>query len=244
MLQGILIYRGIFYGLDLFSIDYFFFNWQNSDSDFQNCNLYQLVIVLKNKRMKKVITQFNAKETVELVCRIYICLFLSIYAVGKLLGGQFYTPDAIPDEVYVSQLGSASNFDLAWTFMGRSRGYISFIGISQLIGALLLLFNRTKLIGTAILFPILVNIIVFDIFFLDKYGALASACIYLLMLLIIIFINKEEVYRSLKCLIITRKDRGISTNELINRALVSFFIFAIVFLIDQLLVNFFGYGNG
>ena len=67
-----------------------------------------------------------------------------------------------------------------------------FIGIGEIVGALMLLFNRTKLIGTIILIPIMANVIVFDIFFLDKYGALASAILYFAMLLIILYINKER----------------------------------------------------
>jgi uncharacterized membrane protein len=68
-----------------------------------------------------------------------------------------------------------------------------FVGIAQLIGAWFLLWNKTKLIGVLILLPIMVNIIVFDIIFLDVYPALANAIIVLLMLFLILFFNREIV---------------------------------------------------
>lgn len=51
--------------------------------------------------------------------------------------------------------------------MGYSFAYILFIGVMQIVGAWMLLWERTKLLGVAILMPILVNIVVFDIIFLD-----------------------------------------------------------------------------
>jgi hypothetical protein len=77
--------------------------------------------------------------------------------------------------------------------MGHSYTYILFVGIFQLLGAWFLLWNKTKLIGVLILLPIMANIIVFDIIFLDVYPALANAIIVLLMLLLILFFNREIV---------------------------------------------------
>ena len=99
----------------------------------------------------------------------------------------------IPTEVANTTLGEASGFSLAWTFMGHSYAYVLFVGIFQLLGAWFLLWNKTKLIGVLILLPIMLNIIVFDIIFLDVYPALANAIIVLLMLLLILFFNKEIV---------------------------------------------------
>lgn len=99
----------------------------------------------------------------------------------------------IPSEVANTTLGEAKGFSLAWTFMGHSYAYILFIGVFQLLGAWFLLWNKTKLIGALILLPIMLNIIVFDIIFLDVYPALANAMIVFLMLLLILFFNKEVV---------------------------------------------------
>jgi hypothetical protein len=135
----------------------------------------------------------NYKVTFELVLRQCVFIILNMYALSKLLGGQFYMKEKLPAEIANTTLGEASGFSLAWTFMGHSYFYIMFVGIAQLIGAWFLLWNKTKLIGVLILLPIMVNIIVFDIIFLDVYPALANAIIVLLMLFLILFFNREIV---------------------------------------------------
>jgi hypothetical protein len=187
---------------------------------------------------------FNASGMLELVFRIYVFTFLNIYALGKLMGGQFYTPENIPEEVFSTPLGIASNFNLAWTFMGRSYGYILFIGLTQLIGAWLLLFNKTKLLGTAILLPVMTNIIVFDIFFLDKYGALASACIYFAMLVSILLCNKKQIWEAIKPLMASSEPEGRTLKASIYRNIILVLVFGLIFLLDQWLVSSLGHGKG
>jgi hypothetical protein len=133
------------------------------------------------------------KVTFELVLRQCVFIILNMYALSKLLGGQFYMKGKLPAEIANTTLGEASGFSLAWTFMGHSYFYIMFVGIAQLIGAWFLLWNKTKLIGVLIVLPVIVNIIVFDIIFLDVYPALANAVIVLLMLFLILFFNREIV---------------------------------------------------
>jgi hypothetical protein len=94
----------------------------------------------------------NYKVTFELVLRQCVFIILNIYALSKLLGGQFYMKGKLPAEIANTTLGEASGFSLAWTFMGHSYFYIMFVGIAQLIGAWFLLWNKTKLIGVLILF--------------------------------------------------------------------------------------------
>ncbi|HBH47535.1 MAG TPA: hypothetical protein DDX98_02795 [Bacteroidales bacterium] len=192
----------------------------------------------------KPMTTLNLKVLIEFAFRIYVFIILNIYALGKLMGGQFYTPDSIPEVVYHTSLGEASNFDLAWTFMGRSYGYILFIGITQIVGSWLLLFNRTKLIGTLILIPVMANIIVFDIFFLDKYGALASASIYFIMLISILLFNASQVRSALIKLIGPSKKFKQLKMASISKILLALVMVGIIFLLDQLLVNLFGHGKG
>ncbi|MFT5861795.1 MAG: hypothetical protein ACI828_000439 [Flavobacteriales bacterium] len=138
-------------------------------------------------------TTSNLKGTLELVLRQCVFFILSIYALSKLLGGQFYMKGKLPTEIANTTLGEASGFSLAWTFMGYSYVYILFIGVLQLIGAWFLLWNKTKLIGVLILIPIMVNILLFDLIFLDVYPALSNAIIILIMLFFILFFNKERV---------------------------------------------------
>ena len=186
----------------------------------------------------------NYKEIAELVCRLYVFFFLTTYGIGKIVGGQFYTTDRMPDGLNLIPIGQVSDFDLAWIFMGRSFGYILFIGLAEIIGAILLLSNKTKVIGTLILIPIMVNIIVFDIFFLDEYGALAGASLYLVMLLTILYINKEKMHAIFNTLIKYEPSPKTSLKGTLYKYLIILAIIALIFVADQIVVNYLGYGKG
>jgi len=188
--------------------------------------------------------RFDNKEILELTCRLYVFFFLFVYGIGKVIGAQFYTPDVIPLEIETMPIGLVPDFELAWVFMGRSYGYMLFIGLAEIIGAFLLLFNKTKLIGTLVLIPIMVNVVVFDIFFLDEYGALAGATLYLLMLLAILVINKEKMSTILKELVRNIVPHKTSSKEKILKYLIVLVIIVLIFIGDQLIVNFLGYGKG
>jgi hypothetical protein len=172
----------------------------------------------------------------ELVCRWYIFIFLNYYGLGKIAGMQFYRKGKLPVDVAELTLGSADAFSLAWTFMGYSFHYILFIGLLQIVGAWLLLWNKTKFAGVFILIPIMANIIVFDIIFLEKKGATVNATIYFLMLLSILAINKNQIINAYKIISNERISKKITLNTIFKVLL----IMVIVFMIDQLLVGLVG----
>ncbi|MEK6154693.1 hypothetical protein WIW50_15600 [Flavobacteriaceae bacterium 3-367] len=178
----------------------------------------------------------------ELVCRLYVFGFLNFYGIGKIMGGQFYRRGRLPEDVAAITLENASAFNIAWTFMGYSYGYILFVGILQIIGAWFLLLNKTKIIGVFILLPIMVNIIVFDIIFLESKGALANAMLYFLLLNLILYFNKEKIQKAFA--ILTNKIK-INNNQISSltsktkRVLVIAGIMTLLFVVDQLLVNLF-----
>ena len=180
---------------------------------------------------------FDWNKILELACRWYVFLFLNFYGLGKILGGQFYRRGQLPEVVARTTIGEATAYDLAWSFMGFSFAYILFIGLFQLIGAWLLLWNRTKLLGVMILFPIMVNIVVFDIIFLDIKDAVVNAVIYLLMLLNILYFNKERVIEAFVSLAPHSPPEGQSKDVFLKRVGITLLIMAIIFGIDQFLVS-------
>ena len=128
--------------------------------------------------------------------------------------------------------------------MGYSFAYILFIGLAEVVGAWLLLWERTKLLGVAILLPVMVNIIVFDIIFLDVYGALASAAIYTVLLLVILVCNKEAVGEALRALVPQTLPSQIPLKQKARTAIVALLVMGLLFAFDQLLVNLLGHGRG
>lgn len=180
----------------------------------------------------------------ELAARWYVFIFLNVYGVAKIAGGQFYRRERLPPEVAATLVGDVTSFDLAWTFMGHSFAYILFIGLAEILGAWLLLWERTKLLGVVILLPIMVNILVFDVIFLDKYGALASATIYTLLLLVILLLNRERVVQAIRALVPDATPGKLPFPEKAKVVVAALIVMGLLFAMDQMLVNLFGHGKG
>ena len=175
----------------------------------------------------------KVKEIFEVVLRQCAFIILHIYAISKILGGQFYMKGKLPAEVANTTLGEASSFTLAWTFMGHSYYYILFVGIAQLIGAWFLLWNKTKLLGVLILIPILINIIIFDIIFLDVYPALANAIIVFTMLLLIMLLNKERIINVFQVLTNFSEKPKVQLKRRILTIMITIIIIILIFAFDS-----------
>ena len=133
------------------------------------------------------------RRAIELAARLYVFVFINIYGMGKMLIGQFHPRGHLPAELAKTPLSEVGGFDLAWTFFGYSYTYVLFIGMSQVIGGWMLLWERTKLLGAAILIPVLLNIIIVDYCFTIPSGAMWSAVVYLVLLFLILYLNRGKV---------------------------------------------------
>lgn len=181
--------------------------------------------------------RINCKKVFELVSRYYVFFFLNFYGIGKIMGGQFYRKGKLPEAVAATTIADASAYDLAWSFMGYSFVYILFIGVSQIIGAWLLLWNKTKLLGVMILFPIMVNIVIFDIIFLDVRDALVNAILYTLMLLYVLYFNRSKVIQAFTSLTTIIPEDQVNKGQRIIMLVSVLLVIAVVFGIDQFFVN-------
>lgn len=108
-----------------------------------------------------------------------------------------------------------------------------------MVGAWLLLGQRTKLLGVAILLPIMTNIIVFDLIFLDKLGALASALVYTAMLVYIVYFNRATVRRAIAVLTAGRAN-SLHRRRLPRQIAAVGILALIIFCIDQLILDWLG----
>ena len=184
--------------------------------------------------------KIDFKNIFEIVLRQCVFIILNIYALSKIFGGQFYMQGKLPLEVAETTLGDASSFSLAWIFMGHSYFYMLFVGITQLIGAWFLLWNKTKLLGVLILIPIMINIIIFDIIFLDVYPALANAIIVFSMLLLVLIFNMEILIKIFQVLI----NSPLTSNVPIKRRFliigITIIVISLIFAFDSFLEHWFG----
>jgi hypothetical protein len=130
------------------------------------------------------------RHIIDLTIRIYLCVSLLAYSMAKIFNVQF-------GNIYKSYLNKKvselSGQDLAWVFFGYSHTYEIIIGVIQLLAILLLINNKTKMLGMMLLFPILLNILFIDIFY--DVIALYIVVYYIILLSILFFINRNHVFK-------------------------------------------------
>ncbi|MBW1296133.1 hypothetical protein [Aquimarina litoralis] len=132
------------------------------------------------------------QKIIERTLRYFVAFFIFVYGAAKPL--QFRNNNGFPNKL-VSEL---SGMELMWSFFGYTQTLPIIIGALQVTGALFLLFHRTKIIGTLLLIPIMLNIVLFDIFYQVKTGATVNAIVFLAILFILLFFEKDRMLSALK----------------------------------------------
>lgn len=120
------------------------------------------------------------KSSFEWALRLFVCISMGIYGIAKTT--QFDDPAAITTAVK-----DLSGMRLMWAFYGYSKQYVMIIGILEMLGGLMLMFNKTKLMACLLLTAILSNIILQDIYYGVNVGALWSAIFYQLSIIVLLF---------------------------------------------------------
>ena len=115
-----------------------------------------------------------------------VVMAMFIYGWGKLI--QF--GDVAEIDKTVSEM---DGMELMWAFYGYSKSFAITLGVFELIGGLLILINRTRIIGCLFTSTILVNVIFQDIYFGVHLGAWKAAILYQLLILIILLLNKDKL---------------------------------------------------
>jgi hypothetical protein len=123
------------------------------------------------------------------ILRYWLAFVISIYGFGKILRTQF-APLLSRDDIPVGHL---NGFQLTWNYFGHSYSFAVIIGLLQIGGCTLLLFRRTTLLGVVILLPVLVNIVLIDLFFKIPIGALLNAIIFTLALSFLLYLHRREL---------------------------------------------------
>lgn len=88
--------------------------------------------------------------------RYFVAFHLFVYGFSKIYKWQFMLPE--PNLLYTN-VGDMHRDILYWTSMGTSRSYSIFMGLIEIIPALLLLFRRTTLAGALISVMVLMNVV-------------------------------------------------------------------------------------
>ena len=121
--------------------------------------------------------------------RYIVSSLILLYGFAKLNGSQFTILNSELDK----PLGQVSGFWLTWHFFGYSTVYGNLIALAQIAGGVLLMFRRTTLLGACLLFPIVANIILVDIFYSIAFDALLAALLIEICLTFILLIHWDEL---------------------------------------------------
>lgn len=106
-------------------------------------------------QVQKIIAVF------ELAARIYLAYMLVEYGLSKLTGGMFN--NATP-EILNTPLKDVDPFHLTWYWFYKNKLLTCFVGFVQIAAAILLLFNKTVFIGIMLALPVMISILLIDIF--------------------------------------------------------------------------------
>lgn len=164
---------------------------------------------------------FNKKDKIEIfenAISWVVVLAMFIYGGAKII--QF--DGAAEIDKTVSEM---TGMELMWAFYGYSKSFAITIGIFEVIGGILILFRRTRVIGCLFTSTILVNVILQDIYFGVHAGALKAAILYQFLILVILWINKEKVVTSIKALLLIDNHVQTKTNSFLKILItVGFFV--------------------
>ena len=150
-----------------------------------------------------------------------------IYGLGKII--QF--DGAVEVNKTVSEM---TGMELMWAFYGYSKSFAITLGVFELIGGFLTLIKKTRIIGCLITSTILVNVIFQDIYFGVHLGALKAAIFYQILILIILWLNKEKLIRGMKVLLESNKFEQPKT-KLFIKLLIAFGVFLILRILEYYL---------
>lgn len=105
------------------------------------------------------------------ICRYFVAYMMVFYGFAKVFHLQFVS---FPSDLD-TPLGELAGQALVWGFFGRSDEYRLFIAAAEIAGGALLLFRRTTPLGALLLFAMLGNIVLINIFY--EIGALLTALV-------------------------------------------------------------------
>ena len=121
--------------------------------------------------------------------RYAIAFNIASFGWKKFYGLQFI----VPSEIASLPMNQQSGEWLTWFYFGHSQTFGIIIAMIQIIGGYLLLFRRTLLIGSIILFALLSNLTLINIFYQMNAGALLQSVVLTIGVLFLISLDYKKL---------------------------------------------------
>jgi len=122
---------------------------------------------------------------------IRYCIAFNIASFGwkKFYGLQFI----VPAEIANMPMNKQSGEWLTWYYFGYSHAFGIIIALIQIIGGYLLLFKRTLLMGSLILFSLLLNLTLINIFYQMNAGALLQSILLTIGVFYLVVLDSKKL---------------------------------------------------
>ena len=120
--------------------------------------------------------------------RFGIAFGIASFGWKKVFGLQF----AVPEQIAAIPMNKQSGEWLTWFYFGHSLTYGLIVAAIQVGGSFLLLFRKTWLFGAIILFPLMFNLSLINIFYQMNAGALWQAISLTTSLLFLLLIERKK----------------------------------------------------
>lgn len=173
-----------------------------------------------SKQVTKKLSKEDLSEILEDAFSWIVVLALYIYGGAKLFQ---FNGAAATDKIVSDMTG----LELMWAFYGYSKSFAIVLGLLEITGATLILIRRTRVIGCLFTSAILINIVLQDYFY--EIPALRTAILYQLILLVILFINRNKLIETIRILTRQNDDSDSKLNFFIKLTLtfVAFAVFRV-----------------
>ncbi len=182
--------------------------------------------------MKIEFTKEEKKDILETGISWVVVLMMSVYGIAKI---QQFDSVLNPN----TPLVELSGMELMWTFYDYSLPFALIIGAFEIIGAILIFFKRTRLIGCLLTSTILINIILQDFFYGVNVGALFNAISYQIIILIILWLNRNILKKTYKTITTLIKPSCKGKKRTITYG-ITFLVFIIILTTQHILTSLVG----
>lgn len=123
------------------------------------------------------------------IIRFSIAFNLMSFGWKKVFGLQFI----VPNEIASKPMNQQSGEWLTWYYFGYSLTFGLITAAIQIVGSYLLLFRKTMLLATIILFSFMLNLTLINVFYDMNAGALAQSVIITIGILFLILLDYERL---------------------------------------------------
>lgn len=131
----------------------------------------------------------NLHEWFQTIIVYYIAHQIANFGVSKILQIQFQ----LPNQILERPVGELNGYWMTWTYFGYSPTFTIILGSLQILGSILLIFKKTRLLGTFILFPIMINVCFIEHFYQISLLAYFNSLHYTAVLLFVLLQYFDDI---------------------------------------------------